>query len=166
MDTEERREITVLEADPGCGLDAEEVRLRVENGYVNRSDSSPTKSVGDIIKSNTFTFSTWYLLCWGLPDCSGVLYQPAFSCDCRCKYVYRDFSGGPFQKGCGQAHASGGAENTLYPGREWEEIPSSELVRDDIVEFDNGSQICADAVICSGQVTVNESLLTGKPTLF
>lgn len=45
---------------------------------------------------------------------------------------------------------------------EWEEIPSSELVRDDIVEFDNGSQICADAVICSGQVTVNESLLTGE----
>lgn len=117
VDTEERREIAVLEADPGCGLGAEEVRLRVENGYVNRSDSSPTKSVGDIIKSNTFTFSTWYLLCWGLSDCSGVLYQPAFSCDCRCKYVYRDFSGGPFQKGCGQAHASGGAENTLYPGR-------------------------------------------------
>ena len=56
VDTEERREIAVLEADPGCGLGAEEVRLRVENGYVNRSDSSPTKSVGDIIKSNTFTF--------------------------------------------------------------------------------------------------------------
>ena len=45
-----------METEPGCGLDAEEVRLRVENGYVNRSDSSPTKSVGDIIKSNTFTF--------------------------------------------------------------------------------------------------------------
>lgn len=45
---------------------------------------------------------------------------------------------------------------------EWEEVPSSDLVRDDIVEFDNGSQICADAVICSGQVTVNESMLTGE----
>lgn len=55
-ETVERREIAVLEADPGCGLSAEEVRLRVENGYVNRSDSSPTKSVGDIVKSNTFTF--------------------------------------------------------------------------------------------------------------
>ena len=32
VDTEERREIAVLEADPGCGLGAEEVRLRVENG--------------------------------------------------------------------------------------------------------------------------------------
>ena len=30
------------------------------------------------------------------------------------------------------------------------------------MEFENGSQICADAVVLSGQVTVNESLLTGE----
>ncbi len=41
-------------------------------------------------------------------------------------------------------------------------VASEELVADDIVIFKNGSQICADAVVCSGEVRVNESLLTGE----
>lgn len=41
-------------------------------------------------------------------------------------------------------------------------VASEELVVDDIVIFKNGSQICADAVVCSGEVRVNESLLTGE----
>ena len=36
------------------------------------------------------------------------------------------------------------------------------LVRDDIVEFGPGEQICADAVVCTGTVQVNEALLTGE----
>ena len=36
------------------------------------------------------------------------------------------------------------------------------LVRDDIVEFGPGEQICADALVCTGAVQVNEALLTGE----
>ena len=33
---------------------------------------------------------------------------------------------------------------------------------DDIVEFGTGSQICADAILASGRLEVNEALLTGE----
>ena len=41
-------------------------------------------------------------------------------------------------------------------------VNSEELVLDDIVIFGAGNQICADAVVSSGEVQVNESLLTGE----
>lgn len=43
-----------------------------------------------------------------------------------------------------------------------EMVESDRLVRDDIVEFASGDQICADAVVRVGQVQVNESLITGE----
>ncbi len=42
------------------------------------------------------------------------------------------------------------------------EIPTENLVLGDIVEFSSGNQICADAIIVKGNVSVNESLLTGE----
>ena len=36
--------------------------------------------------------------------------------------------------------------------------------RDDIIELSAGDQICADAVVRSGEMQVNESLITGRPT--
>ena len=163
VDTEERREITVLEADPGCGLDAEEVRLRVENGYVNRSDSSPTKSVGDIIKSNTFTFfNLVFVVLGGCLIAVGSYTNLLFLVIAAANTFIGIFQEVRSKRAVDRLTLL--AEQKIHCIRdgEWEEIPSSELVRDDIVEFDNGSQICADAVICSGQVTVNESLLTGE----
>ena len=41
-------------------------------------------------------------------------------------------------------------------------MDSEELVLDDIVIFKAGNQICADAIVVSGEVRVNESLLTGE----
>lgn len=45
---------------------------------------------------------------------------------------------------------------------EKKKIPAKELVKDDIVIFEAGNQICADAIILEGEVSVNESLLTGE----
>ena len=42
------------------------------------------------------------------------------------------------------------------------EIPTENLVLGDIVVFSSGDQICADAVVVKGNVSVNESLLTGE----
>ena len=41
-------------------------------------------------------------------------------------------------------------------------VRTDQLVRDDIVEFAAGDQICADAVVRDGQMQANESLLTGE----
>lgn len=50
---------------------------------------------------------------------------------------------------------------TLRGGRT-ELIRSDLLVRDDIVEFGPGDQICADGVVRGGNLQVNESLITGE----
>lgn len=42
------------------------------------------------------------------------------------------------------------------------DISVSDLVEEDMLELSGGNQVCADCVIRSGQVEVNESLLTGE----
>ena len=49
----------------------------------------------------------------------------------------------------------------IRDGKEYQ-ISTEELVLDDIVVFSSGNQIPADAVVIDGNVSVNESLLTGE----
>ena len=44
-----------------------------------------------------------------------------------------------------------------------EEISNFELVLDDVIELNSGNQIPTDSVILSGEIEVNESILTGEP---
>ncbi len=41
-------------------------------------------------------------------------------------------------------------------------VDPEEIVRDDIAEFGQGDQVCADGILRSGELHVNESLLTGE----
>lgn len=49
----------------------------------------------------------------------------------------------------------------LRDGKKFE-ISTDKLVEGDVVIFKSGNQICADALVVDGQVSVNESLLTGE----
>lgn len=42
------------------------------------------------------------------------------------------------------------------------EIPTQDLVEEDVIELETGRQVCADAIILTGAAEVNESLLTGE----
>ena len=42
------------------------------------------------------------------------------------------------------------------------EIPTQDLVEEDVIELEAGRQVCADAVLLTGAAEVNESLLTGE----
>ncbi|MDO5377772.1 MAG: HAD-IC family P-type ATPase [Clostridia bacterium] len=42
------------------------------------------------------------------------------------------------------------------------EIPIHELVKGDVMELGSGNQVCSDSVVLTGQVEVNEALLTGE----
>ena len=56
------------------------------------------------------------------------------------------------------------AAQTVTAWRDGKEqlLRSDLLVQDDLVEFGPGDQICADGIVCDGQVYVNESLITGE----
>lgn len=45
---------------------------------------------------------------------------------------------------------------------QWVKLPSDELVKEDVVRFPMGSQVCADALIVQGSGAADESLLTGE----
>lgn len=42
------------------------------------------------------------------------------------------------------------------------EVPTQDLVEEDVIELEAGRQVCADAVLLTGAAEVNESLLTGE----
>lgn len=43
-----------------------------------------------------------------------------------------------------------------------QKVTAEELVIDDLVWLSSGDAICADSVVVSGEITVNESMLTGE----
>jgi cation-transporting ATPase E len=51
---------------------------------------------------------------------------------------------------------------TVMRDGQWAYLPSESLVEGDLVRFSAGDQVCADAMVLSGQGAANESLLTGE----
>ena len=51
-----RRDVRRVSADPNLGLTRSQVRERQQNGWANDPVESPTKTVGQIIRANVFTF--------------------------------------------------------------------------------------------------------------
>ena len=51
-----RREVARLSPDPEQGLTLHQVKERQQNGWANDPVDSPTKTVGQIVRENVFTF--------------------------------------------------------------------------------------------------------------
>ena len=54
------------------------------------------------------------------------------------------------------------AQVTVIRDGEGLSLPIDEVVLDDVLAFSNGSQICADSVVLTGECEVNESFVTGE----
>lgn len=145
------------------GLNENEVAARVNAGLVNKADISTDKSVKEIIRSNTLTyfnlifFIIAVLLCvvgsfrnlTFLPVVIGNSLIGIFQ-EIRAKKTLEKMSI------LNAPHAV-----AVRSGRQVK-ISTDELVKDDVVVFSAGDQICADAVVISGNIKVNEALLTGE----
>ena len=145
------------------GLNENEVAARVNAGLVNKADISTDKSVKEIIRSNTLTyfnlifFIISVLLCvvgsfrnlTFLPVVIGNSLIGIFQ-EIRAKKTLEKMSI------LNAPHAV-----AIRSGRQVK-ISTDELVKDDVVVFSAGDQICADAVVISGNIKVNEALLTGE----
>lgn len=145
------------------GLNENEVAARVNAGLVNKAEISTDKSVKEIIRSNTLTyfnlifFIIAVLLCvvgsfrnlTFLPVVIGNSLIGIFQ-EIRAKKTLEKMSI------LNAPHAV-----AIRSGRQVK-ISTDELVKDDVVVFSAGDQICADAVVISGNIKVNEALLTGE----
>lgn len=145
------------------GLSSAQVSQRVMDGLRNQSVDPPSKTVGQIVFTNVFTF--FNLVFCVLAAC--ILITGSYHNLLFMGVVILNTAIGIFQEIRAKrvldrltllstpsaVVVRDGAEQTL---------PVDQLVLDDIVRFSAGNQICADAVVRSGQVEVNESLLTGE----
>ena len=158
-----RRPVPVLETNPEAGLSSAQAQERVDAGWANLPIDPPGKTVGQIIKSNVFTyFNMLFFLLAAFVLVFGTWQNAMFL-----GVVFANIAIGIVQELRSKRTldkltlltAPHGA--VIRDGRQ-RKIPTSEMVRDDIVVFSAGSQIFADAVVVAGECSVNEALITGE----
>ena len=145
------------------GLTREQAFERLENGYGNTKPDSAEKTVGRIFRDNIFTYLNLVLAVLGIcviavGSYADLIFIPVvfintiigIAQELRSKRVLSklSFISSPYA--------------TVIRDRERLTIPSDETVLDDVVVFGAGQQIYADAIVLSGECSVNEALVTGE----
>lgn len=157
------RQIPMLQADPAEGLSPQETKLRQSNGLSNIMPPSNTKSEGQIIKENVLTFFNLIFLVLALCLCLvGSFKNLMFLLVAVANTVVGSFQEIRAKRAVDKLTlVAAGTAKAIRSGQRVS-VRTDQLVRDDIVVFAAGDQICADAVVRDGQLQVNESLLTGE----
>ena len=145
------------------GLSSEEVKRLAAEGKINGDTNIPTKSIGQIIKSNTLTFFNMINLILAamvafVGSFKNMLFIGVIICntaigifqEIRAKRVIDRLSLISAPKVC-----------VIRDGVE-KQIAVEEIALGDIMKLTAGGQICADCVIREGSCEVNESLITGE----
>ena len=145
------------------GLTSKEVEERMAGGLVNVSHITTDKTTGQIVASNLFTYFNLIFLILAVLLClvgsyRNLTFLPVvigntvigILQELRAKRVLDKMNM------LNAPHAV-----AVRDGRQIR-LPSEELVQDDVVLLSAGDQICADAKVLSGNLSVNESLLTGE----
>jgi len=145
------------------GLTTAQVNERMEAGQINTPVESATKSMKEIIIGNTFTyFNLIFFIIAVLLIMVGsfrdLTFLPVIIAntligiiqEIRSKQVLDNLS-----------ILNAPKTQVIRDGKR-SMVEAAMLVRDDLVVFEAGNQIPADAVVVKGEVNVNESLLTGE----
>ena len=145
------------------GLTSEEVRKRIDNGQTNHTDISTQKTVGQIVKSNLLTyFNLIFLILTVLLCIVGSFRNLTFLPVIIGNTVIGIFQELRAKKTLDKMSMLNAPHSIVVRGGEQQQIQSEELVKDDIIILSAGNQICADATVLSGSISVNEALLTGE----
>lgn len=158
-----RRHVPELTPDSELGLSSAQAQERVDAGWANLPIDPPGKTVGQIVRSNVFTY--FNMLFFFLAACvlavgswQNVMFMGVVLANIAIGIVQEIRSKRTLDK-LTLLTAPQGA--VIRDGRR-RKIPTSEMVRDDIVEFSAGDQIFADAVVVAGECSANEALITGE----
>ena len=145
------------------GLTAAQVEERIAGGLTNSVHITTGKTTAQIVTSNLFTYFNLIFLILAVLLCLVGSYRNLTFLP----VIIGNTVIGIFQElrakrtldrmnMLNAPHAVAVRENVQS------RIPSEELVQDDVVLLAAGDQICADARVLQGNISVNESLLTGE----
>lgn len=163
MEQENRVRMERIAADPQSGLSAEQVKRRFAQGENNYKVESSTLSVPEIVRSNVCTyfnlvFAVIAVLLAIVGAWSDMLFLPIIVAN-TCIGIIQEVHS---KKVLDKLSILNAPHTVVIRDGKRQEIPADQLVLDDIVEFSAGSQIPADAKVVSGELQVNESLITGE----
>lgn len=163
MEQENRVRMEQIAADPQYGLSAEQVKRRFAQGENNYKVESSTLSVSEIVRSNVCTyfnlvFAVIAVLLAIVGAWSDMLFLPIIVAN-TCIGIIQEVHS---KKVLDKLSILNAPHAVVIRDGKRQEIPADQLVLDDIVEFSAGSQIPADAKVVSGELQVNESLITGE----
>ena len=145
------------------GLESSQVRELTSRGKVNVQVDRTAKTTKDIIKENVFTYFNLIFLIISLL----LIVAGAFNSLTFLPVVIANMLIGIFQELHAKKVLDGLSilnEPNAVAIRDGEKtnVPIDKLVLGDVIVLKGGNQIPADAVVLSGEVAVNEALLTGE----
>lgn len=148
---------------PEEGLTPAQAAGRAAEGFANTAAKPLTKTTGQILWDNLFTFFNFLFL--ALAACLAAVgnwTDMTFLGVVACNLLVGIVQELRVKKVLDRVNLLAQRPVTAIRGGEALLLPPDQLVLDDIVEFCPGSQICADAVLAAGRLEVNEALLTGE----
>ena len=158
-----RKPVARIETTADTGLTQAQVKERMEKGWSNAPVDSPSKTTKEIIISNVFTYfnliflviAVLLLLVGAFRD---LTFLPVIICNTLIGIIQEIRS----KKVLDKLSVLNAPKATVVREGKLQTIPAEKAVLDDVVKFQAGNQICADATVIDGEVQVNESLLTGE----
>ena len=158
-----RKPVARIETAVDTGLTQAQVKERMEKGWSNAPVDSPSKTTKEIITSNVFTyFNLIFIVIAVLLIMVGAFrdltFLPVIICNTLIGIIQEIRS----KKVLDNLSVLNAPKATVVRDGKFQTIPAEQAVLDDVVKFQAGNQICADASVIDGEVQVNESLLTGE----
>ena len=159
-----RQDVPVVDPDPALGLSTDEVLLRQSSGWVNGLAQSAARTEREIVLEKILTFFNlvFVVLAAVLALTGSSIKNMTFLIVVVCNIAIGIFQEIRAKRAVDRLTLVAAAQLKTVRGGKVERIRSDALVRDDIVEFGAGDQICADGILRTGQLQVNEALITGE----
>ena len=157
-----RQEVPVK--DSSAGLTTEEAQLRAQRGWSNGMAQSASRSEKSIILENCLTFfNLVFVVLAVIVALSGSsVKNMTFLIVVICNTVIGCYQEIRAKRAVDKLTLVAAQQIRALRDGEITTIRSDLLVRDDVVEFLPGDQVCADGIVLSGELQVNEALVTGE----
>ena len=161
---EQRENVPVISADPERGLTGAQVAQRIQKGWVSGTPKPSGKSEQEIILIHCFTFFNLIFVLLGamLLIAGSTVMNMGFLVVAVINTVIGIVQEIRAKRAVDKLTLVAARPVKVIRDGEKQEIPPDSIVRDDIAEFSQGDQISADGVLRSGEIWVDESLITGE----
>lgn len=160
---EKRIPTTRYRPDHQTGLTAQQVQEHRMHGWTNQPVDPPSKTTKEIIQENVFTYFNLIFLVLAVLLClvgsfRDLTFLPVIVLNTLIGIIQETRA----KKVLDNLTMLNAPHAMMIRDGKKSQINAEDLVIDDIVIFEAGNQVCADAEVCAGEVQVNESLLTGE----